>query len=499
MKYFGFARAHSWHQFVLLFIFLTSFLFNSCQEEPKLWEVKSTSQVASDYIKSKPEFSEFAKLIEMTGLDPLLGIRGPFTIILPNNDAMFAYYKEKGVNSLTDFDEAFRRKLALNHLITNEIATGDMSLGALRDTNSIGDFLVTEFQGSDIILNRHSKIIERDIRLANGYAHVIDRVIEPITKDVYSVVSEDPSFKIFAEGLKITGIKDTLQQISFLFGSHTSRTRFTLLAVPDTIYQKNGITSVDDLIKWTGANPDSITSMNNAFYRYMEYHCMAGTYFLSDLNSQLYPILSHDNNILMTIDTDYKINYLPKTKKYTAFIVPASNTPAKNGALHAINGLLPVFEPAPQSVIFETTDFQDIKQGDWFGKYYMKWNDGKNDLAKIKFDGDFLGYYYKTHDCPVAIGRDALFMLGFWWIEITFPKVIKGKYKIIYGSEWGGTASFIVYVDGKITGYAYDGPKGGNQTIADVDFATTSEHRIKIVPTIYGALYWDYVEFVPVE
>jgi uncharacterized surface protein with fasciclin (FAS1) repeats len=458
--------------------------------------------VASDYIESHPEFSEFAKLIEVTGLKPLLGIRGPYTILLPNNDAMFSYYKGKGVNSLMDLDEISRRKLALNHLISNEINTDGMGLGALRDTNSIGDFMVTEFQGSDIILNRQSKIIDRDVRLANGYAHVIDRVIEPVTKDIYTIVSEDPSFKIFTKGLEITGIKDTLQKLTFLYGSHPNRTRFTLLAVPDTIYQKKGINNVADLIKWTGANPDSITSMNNAFYRYMEYHCLTGTYFLNSFDSKLYPVLSHDNNILMTIDTDYKINFEPKTKKYTGFIVPASNTPAKNGAIHAINDLLTVVEQAPQSVTFETTDFLDIKNGDFFGKYYMKWSDGQNSLAKIKFGGDFLGYYYKTHDCPIALSYDALFMLGFWWIEVTFPKVVKGNYDIIFGSPWnGGTelADFITEVDGVATGVIYDKGKGGNQTIGTVDFKTTSEHKIKLKTISFGALYWDYIQFKPVK
>jgi len=130
----------------------------------------------------------------------------------------------------------------------------------------------------------------------------------------------------------------------------------------------------------------------------------------------------------------------------------------------------------------------------------MKWNDGQNSLAKIKFGGDFLGYYYKNHDIPTPlIGYDALFMLGFWWIEITFPKVMKGNYQIIYGSPWSNTASFQVFLDGKLTDYHYDGPRGGNQTIAKAEFLTTSEHKIKIVPSIYGALYWDFVQFVPVN
>ena len=491
-------------KWIFFFTILVGLISSSCTQEPKLWDVKSTEQVASDYIKSKPEYSEFAKLIELTGLEALLGIRGPYTIMLPNNDAMFAFYKEKGVGSLMDFDEKFRKKLALNHIITNEIPAGDMGLGALRDTNAIGDFIVSEFQGSDVILNKYSKIIDRDVRLANGYAHIIERVIDPVTKDIYTVVAEDPSYRIFTKGLEITGIKDTLEKISFPYGTKSARTRFTLLAVPDTIYQRKGIHNVNDLIKWTGANPDSVTYLNNPFYRYMEYHCLAGTHYLSDLNTQLYPILSHDNNVSMTIDTDYKINYLNKTKKYTAFIVPASNTPAKNGAIHAISDLLPVIEPDPTTIIFETTDFFDLKQKDCFGKYYDKWHDGENTFAKIKWIGNYMQYYYKPTQ-PENINYDALQMFGYWSISVTFPKVMKGKYKVsIYQPVWGNAiAPCYVYLDGVRTPFNYEteatGGSAGLQKIADVDFKTTAEHTITLENFLWGGCWWDYAKFEPIN
>jgi uncharacterized surface protein with fasciclin (FAS1) repeats len=482
-------------------IILLNIISISCKEEPRLWDVNSTDQVASEYIASKPEFSEFAKLVEVTGMGPLLGIRGPYTIMLPNNDAMFSFYKVKGVNSLMDFDEKFRNNLLRNHIITNEIPTGDMGLGALRDTNAIGDFLVTEFQGADIILNKYSKIIDRDVRLANGYAHVIDQVIYPVTKDIYTVVAEDPSYKIFAEGLRITGLNDTLQLISFPYGNKTARTRFTIFAVPDTIYQSKGIQNVGDLIKWTGAYPDSITYLNNPFYRYMEYHCLNGTHYLSDLNTQLYPILSQDNNISLTVDNDYKINLIPKTQKYTAFIVPASNTPAKNGAIHAINGLLPVIEPDPSTIIFETTDFFDLKQKDCYGKYYQKWSDGKNTFAKIKWVGDFLQYYIKPSPNK---NNDALNMLGWWELSVTFPKVMKGNYKIsIYQPEGWFLSNCEVYLDGVKTEYTYRGPNGGGpgglQQVADGYFKTTTEHTLTLRNLDYGGCWWDYIKFVPME
>jgi uncharacterized surface protein with fasciclin (FAS1) repeats len=486
-----------------IFVTLISLMISSCKQDPVLWKVDSTDQVASDYIKSKPEFSEFAKLVEVTGLESLLGIRGPYTVMLPNNDAMFTYYSLKGVKSLMNFDEKFRKNLVLNHIITNEIQTGEMGLGALRDTNAIGDFLVTEFQGSDIILNKESKIIDRDVRLANGYIHIIDRVIDPITKDIFTVVDEDPSYEIFSEGLKMTGLKDTLQQISFPYGTKSARTRFTILAVPDTIYQRNGINNVNDLIKYTGANPDSVTFLNNPFYRYMEYHCLAGTYYLSDLDTKLYPILSHDNNVSMTIDTDYKINYISKLKKYTAFIIPASNTPAKNGAIHAINGLLPVIEPDPTTILFETTDFFDLKQKDCFRKYYDKWQDGKNSFAKIHWVGNYMQYYYKL--TPENMNYDALQMFGYWSISVTFPKVMKGKYTVsVYQPAWGDAiAPCRVYLDGVRTEYDYKtsatGGVAGLQKIADADFKTTAEHTITLENFLWGGCWWDYAKFEPVK
>ena len=216
---------------------------------------------------------------------------------------------------------------------------------------------------------------------------MVDKVLDPVTADIYSVISSDPSYQIFSEGLSLTGLKDTLQLISFPYGTSIARTRFTVLAVADTIYQRYGIDNVGDLIEWCGANPDSVTFLDNQFYRYMEYHCLNGSYFLSDmsLGTAIYPILSRDNNMSITIDTeDYKINLDPITGAYTGFIIPPSNTPAKNGVVHAITDLLPVTEPEPATIRFETTDFFDLQQGDYFGKYYARWWDGQNTFEKIK-------------------------------------------------------------------------------------------------------------------
>lgn len=491
------------YKFVFFFMVFTSLLFSFCKQEPQVWKLKSQEQVAGDYIASNPDqYSEFEKLIELTGTGPLLNIRGPFTVFLPTNVAMLAYYKQKNVNSLMDFNEKFRISLVRNHIITNEITTGDIGLGAIRDTNAIGDYLVTEFQGADIILNKYSKIIKRDIPTANGYIQVIDKVLDPITQDIYSVISSDPSFKIFSDGLNLTGLKDTLQIVSFPYGKKIARTRFTVLAVPDSVFKANNINNVGDLIKWCGANPDSLTYLNNPFYRYIEYHCMNGTYFLSNFSTGIYSILSRDNNISVTINDDYKLNLDPLTKKYTGFNISSSNTPAKNGAIHVIKDLLPVIDPEPAEIIFETTDYFDLKQGDYYGKYYMKWHDGQNSFAKIKFEGDYLLYYYKVnHGRSPILNYDCLSMLGFWWIEITTPKIMKGHYKA-GGNIWTGGDDlpiFDVYIDGKK--YVNLNARLGATKIefGEVNWTKTEEHKVKLVCTGWGVLFWDSVIFTPIK
>ncbi len=502
-RYIGKIKTGSTSNFVVFFIII--FVIASCAEEPQVWRTRSTEQLIGDYIADNPkQFSEFEKLMDETGMKSLLNVRGPFTVFVPTNEAMTAYYKLKNVNSINDFTESFKNDLIKTHIIDNEIPTGDFGLGAIRETNALGDYVVTEFEGSEIIVGKLSKIIKRDINTANGYIHVIDKVMDPVVKDVYNVVLSDPSYKIFSEGLRLTGLKDTLQIIDFPYGNKTARTRFTLFAVPDSIFNKKGIYNIGDLIKWCGANTDSLTFLNNPFYRYMEYHCLNGSFYLSDLNTTLYPILSRDNNVFITVDNDYKINPDSKTKKYTGFIIPASNVPAKNGAIHAINDLMPVIQPQPTTVIFETTDFFDLKQGDYYGKYYYRWMKDENQFAKIKWQGDYLLYYYNLKNDN--INRDVLSMNGWWTISITFPKVMKGKYKVsIFQPNWGDITNCVAYIDGVPTPYVYEGAYGGTggsaglQVIGEVDFPTTTEHTITLRNIVNGMLFWDYVQFTPIN
>lgn len=497
-----FSKSFRGYKTLVLFSLFACLLFSYCTSEPHEWALKSTEQVAGDYIANNPDqFSEFAKLVEVTGLRSLLNIRGPFTILLPNDSAMFAYYKLKNVGSLMDFSESERSDLVRYHIVPNEISIGDIGLGALREPNALGDYLASEFHGSDIYINKVSKIIHQNIRTANGYIHVIDRVIDPITKDVFSLIAENPSYSIFSEGLSLTGLKDTLQMIDFPYGDKNARNRYTLLAVPDTLYHRLGINDVNALIAFCGATSDNLTSKENPFYRYIEYHCLHNSYFLSDFETNIYPILSRDNNISVTISEDYKINLERASQKYTGFILAESNIPAKNGVIHTINDLLPVTDPEPTVLTFETTDYLEFKEGDFYGKYYMKWHDGENTFEKIKFDGDYLLYYFHLDAGRPLQNNDAISMLGYWWVEVTTPKIMKGHYTV-GANIWTGSLdmpSFAAYVDGVKVADIDARVGGAKMDFGEVTWTKTEEHKIKLVSTGWGTLFWDTMIFTPIK
>ncbi len=481
-------------------LLMATIVFNNCSSDPELWDPQSEFQVLTDYVNSHEEYSEFAALLEATELSGLFSVRGPYTLFLPNNDAFTDFYAEKGVSSFTQFSPEYNQSLVLNHLVNIPLETGDIGLGALRDVNGIGDFIVTEFSGADIILNKKSKIIDRNIRASNGVVHIIDKVIEPVDETVFEILEGLPGYSIFAQGLEATGIKDTLNLVEFPFGSKMARTRFTILAVADTTYNRYGINSFNDLVAEYTDEPGQITDFNNGFYRYMEYHCLVNTYYLNNFeNNTLYPILSFDNNISMNIDTeDYKINLDRVTDEYTGFIMEASNYPAKNGAVHTVNTTLPVYTPAPTVIVWETTDHFDLKQGDYYGSHYVRWHDGLNTFQDVKWEGDYLLYYFKDHNTGKLMNHDCLSMSGWGWIEVKTPKIMKGKYQIT-SNLWGGQLDYAVYVDGVNTANILRSDPAESTSWGEFDWETTSRHTIKVVAKTPGLIFWDTLIFTPIN
>ncbi|MEN8155840.1 MAG: fasciclin domain-containing protein [Bacteroidota bacterium] len=479
------------------------FTVNSCLEQPpQVWDPEDQSLQIAEYMEVNPErYSEFYEMTVRTEFVHLLRARGPYTLFLPTNEAMAGYYSKLGIGSIDEISAEKMETLVRNHLFSMEIPSSGIGLGALNDTNALGDYISTEFLGSDIVLAKNSKIIKRDIRNANGLVHVIDDVLHPVTQNIYQVVAEIPEYSIFTEGVRRTGIRELLEMVEGPYGRTTVRKWFTLLAVPDSVYADSSIHSIEELIGKYDDGAGAITEPGNGFYKYMEYHCLDGVHYLSDFITGVYPILSRENQVKMDVDTAYLINFNEADSTYSSFIMEGTNVTAKNGVIHPVDGLLPAIDPIPTRIIVQTTDYPDLKSEDCYMNYIKNFTDGKNQFARIKWQGDYLQYYYKRDQN--YIDYDCISMSqGFWWLEFTLPKIPKGKYLVSGRFKTGeNRANLITYIDGvklpkiietRSSSFIYT-----DIEIGVVDWEETEEHTVRFKTIFPGTIYFDYFIFNP--
>lgn len=495
----------------ILLLFIT-LVFTCCKEDIQELQKTNDQLVISEYIAINSDFSQFNELLKNTKLDNLLSIRGPYSLFLPTNSAMESYCVEKGIQSITDLDSLEKRDLVYNHLVPKEFSVSDYQLGTLGEKNALGDNIVTEFQEAEIIINKVAKIVKRDVRVSNGTIQIIDKVLEPVKLSVFDVLAANTSYSIFTTGLERTGLKDTLKKISFEYGQTIARTRFTILAVADTTYSRFGITSFDGLVSRYTSAPDSITFQGNGFYKYMDYHCLdKAAYYLSDFpnTATLYSVLSKNNNVQIKVDNStYKINTDPLDESYTGVYTEQSNLSGKNGVIHTVSDLLEVSTPSPTTIIWEVTDYFDFKQGEYYLKHFEKFYDPLL-FEGIRWTGEYLQYYIKAaKDAQTQLNDDCLNMIGFWEIEVTTPKLMKGHYTVA-SRVWTGV-EFAVYIDGVQTAIILSADAGtikgavtsDTQSLfkfGEVNWTTSTPHTVKLVALKSGTLFWDRLEFIPIK
>jgi uncharacterized surface protein with fasciclin (FAS1) repeats len=475
-------------------------LVTGCPNDIIPWEPDSDSMVITEYVynlaEEEGDFGEFSKAMEITGIENLLRVRGPFTLMLPTDEAMQEYYTELNVSSIEEIDEGVLETFVYNHMFQGEISIGSIGLGTLLYKNALGDFVASDLPGIEILLNKEAIIIKRDIRVSNGYVHHIDNVIHPVVDNIYDVVANDGGYEIFTAGLDASGLADTLKIIEFPFGTTTARSRYTLLAVPDTLYNRVGINSVDDLI--TEYDKDgNLTDHKNGFFQYMEYHCLSGTHYFSDFTpDDIYYLVTDENYLNIKVEDDWKINKTDSS--YTGFYYDQSNIPAKNGAIHTINTTLPVAETALSTVRFEVTHFFDMQQGPYYLNYYERFYDGENTFQDLKWGGEYLMYYLKPgHN---LIDDDGLNLNGHFWVEVRTPKIRKGKYDLAAYGFLGNYAISSVHLDGEYFGIfdPSEGSWGGDPVIiGEIEFFETKQHTFKLTTLVPGQLFWDYIIFYP--
>ena len=278
-----------------------------------------TGETLADYLLNRSDsYSHFITMLKQAEVFSLLQTYGQYTLFLPGNAAIERFLHEQdsiywatkdteapvwtGVTSplIEELSDSMANVIARNHVVDAKCRTAEMGEGALNTRNFNRRLLGVNYVVRDerfyIMLNNSAAIIGGDNEVENGIVHLVDRVVDPSTKDVPQLIQATPFFKIFASAMNLTCFADSLKKDLDPTYDHTQykvhdyllpqyvyyapETRFfkyTGFVEPDEVFKEHGIYDIDDLIsfaeKWYGTEAKGdYKNPKNALYKFVAYH-----------------------------------------------------------------------------------------------------------------------------------------------------------------------------------------------------------------------------------
>ena len=206
-------------------------LLASCSDEPDSEYFYSfTGEMISDFLASRPCYSQMQTIMERAHIMDLLSTYGSYTCFLPDNDAVDDYLHRRGLQSVDQLSDADCDTIARTHLINNLYTTYMMDQKTIPTTNLLGRYLATS-QGLDadsnavVYLEKTAHIIfektladgtfiHQNDSVENGIIQPIDRVLEKSNSFIVDVLRDDPHIQIFYEALVKTGVREQMLLVS---------------------------------------------------------------------------------------------------------------------------------------------------------------------------------------------------------------------------------------------------------------------------------------------
>jgi len=413
-------------------------------KEPNIIETTTTDVNISGYMQlNSAEFSDFMKMLELTGNSGFLGAYGAYTVFAPTNEGVRAFMKEKGKSALEEFSVEELRALVRFHVLPDTISTPSFTDGKISKATMYGQFLTTGASNANGVsryrINRQANIIRSNVRLGNGVLHVIDHVLEPASLTLAKMVEQDPQYSIFTQALKETGFYDTLNILP-ANSTKPNRTWFTLFAESNATLQNSDINSYADL-KNKFSHTGDPKNKQDSLYLYVAYHILPDIKYVADVatnpsHTTLAPlevITTRVDGETILLNAD-EINGVREPG--TAIDRPVSDFSATNGVLHAVKTNYRIKIRLPVPIYWEITDQPEIrKMADVFRVPGKSFSFSPDMLQNVTFPTKTI-----TYSVAGATSSDRYVYGDFFdvnlrsaevpWIEFKSPLIVKGRYKV---------------------------------------------------------------------
>jgi uncharacterized surface protein with fasciclin (FAS1) repeats len=125
--------------------------------------------------RDDPDLSDIVALIDAAGLSPIFDCAGPFTALLPTNDAISEIDRDVLEALLLPENQDELQSLLLYHILPGATLSDDFAAGP-QDTLLEGEDVIV---GLDPFTFNDATVISPDIVACNGYINKLDGVLLP--------------------------------------------------------------------------------------------------------------------------------------------------------------------------------------------------------------------------------------------------------------------------------------------------------------------------------
>ena len=301
--------------------------FTACSDEPDSENFYTfTGEMMSDYLRNRPQYSDFATIVERADLMDLLSTYGHYTCFLPSNEAVSNFLSEHGLQSVDQLSDADCDTIARTHLISNMYTTFEMTQDRLQTSNMLGRYLATSHglddDGNAVVFLEGVAHIYFDLKndsVENGIVQPIDMVLEKSNCYIADILRDNSTIGTFYEALEATGVYEDISLVEdasynpkdyekYYYTSDfwrevawvpdTKKYGFTAFVEPDEVYdrefQRRGISTANGRLRAVyelacqiydpvypadvnapGHSFENLTDSVNPLKRFVQYHIIS--------------------------------------------------------------------------------------------------------------------------------------------------------------------------------------------------------------------------------
>lgn len=217
--------------------------FIACKYEDLTMPIANDNmRPAGDFIQNNYDTQLFYAALKKTGYAKEINTAGPFTVLVPKDQA----FNEIGVFRASDFDKIsldslrrvigyhiLPRRLYVQDIPTNSIDVRYVTLEGTELYASLGSDRAGQVGENDRLYFSGAKASRRDVAIANGVIHILDKVMKPqFEVSIQQWLTNRSEYSVFVAGLKKFGLWDEL----------ADKGPFTVFAPTNEALEKLGIT-----------------------------------------------------------------------------------------------------------------------------------------------------------------------------------------------------------------------------------------------------------------